>query len=62
LRTRDGIRQMQRQAANDRMMSDVPNADVIITNPTHSLWRSLKYDKRVVVAPVCSRSGVTSLR
>lgn len=29
------IRAMQRQAAQRRMMADVPKADVIVTNPTH---------------------------
>lgn len=29
------IRRQQREMANKRMMSDVPKADVIITNPTH---------------------------
>jgi flagellar biosynthetic protein FlhB len=29
------IRQMQREAAQRRMMGAVPDADVIITNPTH---------------------------
>ena len=29
------IRQMQQQMARQRMMQDVPKADVIVTNPTH---------------------------
>ncbi|GAV19419.1 flagellar biosynthetic protein FlhB [Mariprofundus micogutta] len=29
------IRQIQMQQAHNRMMSDVPDADVVITNPTH---------------------------
>ena len=29
------IRQLQREAARRRMMSDVPTADVVVTNPTH---------------------------
>ncbi|MDF6585643.1 EscU/YscU/HrcU family type III secretion system export apparatus switch protein, partial [Escherichia coli] len=29
------IRNLQRQAAQRRMMADVPKADVIVTNPTH---------------------------
>ncbi|WP_191600689.1 flagellar biosynthesis protein FlhB [Marinomonas algicola] len=37
------IRQAQRQAAMRRMMSDVPKADVIITNPTH-FSVALQYD------------------
>lgn len=37
------IRQLQRQAAQRRMMEDVPTADVVITNPTHFAI-ALKYD------------------
>ncbi|PIE38638.1 MAG: flagellar biosynthetic protein FlhB [Gammaproteobacteria bacterium] len=29
------IRQLQRESSQRRMMEDVPNADVVITNPTH---------------------------
>ena len=29
------IRQMQREMAQKRMMSNVPTADVVVTNPTH---------------------------
>ena len=32
---RGRIRQLQREAARKRMMSAVPSADVIVTNPTH---------------------------
>ncbi|MCK9490789.1 MAG: flagellar biosynthesis protein FlhB [Sulfurimonas sp.] len=38
------IRQIQMQAARKRMMSEVPNADVIITNPTHYAV-ALKYEE-----------------
>lgn len=38
------IRQLQREMANRRMMADVPQADVIITNPTHYAV-ALKYDE-----------------
>jgi flagellar biosynthetic protein FlhB len=37
------IRRRQREAARARMMADVPNADVIVTNPTH-FSVALKYD------------------
>jgi flagellar biosynthetic protein FlhB len=33
--TRGRIRRIQREMARKRMMSDVPTADVVITNPTH---------------------------
>lgn len=53
---RGRIRQLQRQAAMNRMMSDVPNADVIITNPTH-FSVALKYDQTGGVAPVMLAKG-----
>src|SRR5699024_3830040 len=37
------LREKQRQAAMSRMMSEVPKADVVITNPTHYAI-ALKYD------------------
>ncbi|WP_418139045.1 flagellar type III secretion system protein FlhB [Marinomonas sp. RS-M-Aa-14] len=53
---RGRIRQMQRQAAMNRMMSDVPNADVIITNPTH-FSVALKYDQAGGRAPILLAKG-----
>ncbi len=50
------IRQLQRQAAMRRMMSDVPKADVIITNPTHYSV-ALKYDQTSGKAPVLLAKG-----
>ncbi len=38
------IRQLQREAARKRMMSEVPNADVIVTNPTHYAV-AIKYEE-----------------
>ena len=37
------IRRIQMQMAQKRMMSNVPDADVVITNPTHYAV-ALKYD------------------
>ena len=37
------IRQLQREASQRRMLQDVPDADVVITNPTHYSV-ALKYD------------------
>ncbi|MFT2110265.1 flagellar biosynthesis protein FlhB [Marinomonas sp. 2405UD68-3] len=55
--TKGKIRQAQRQAAARRMMSDVPQADVIITNPTH-FSVALKYDPAVSKsAPVLLAKG-----
>ncbi|KAG0944841.1 hypothetical protein G6F31_014535 [Rhizopus arrhizus] len=44
------IRQQQRQAARRRMMSEVPKADVVVTNPTHYAV-ALKYDEEKSGAP-----------
>ena len=44
------IRQLQRQMAERRMMQQVPEADVVITNPTHFAV-ALKYDPEQGNAP-----------
>ena len=44
------IRALQQQAAQRRMMEDVPTADVVITNPTHFAV-ALKYDDTKMGAP-----------
>jgi flagellar biosynthetic protein FlhB len=44
------IKTIQRQIAYKRMMTDVPKADVVITNPTH-LALALKYDTAKMSAP-----------
>ncbi len=44
------IRQIQMEQAQNRMMADVPKADVIITNPTHFAV-ALKYDASAAGAP-----------
>jgi len=49
------IRSIQREMATRRMMQEVPEADVVITNPT-SLAVALKYDKDLDAAPrVCAK-------
>ena len=50
------IREAQRRIANQRMMSDVPNADVIITNPTH-VAIALKYETKKMNAPKVVAKG-----
>ena len=50
------IRQLQREASQRRMMSNVPTADVIITNPTHYAV-ALKYDAEKGGAPVLLAKG-----
>jgi len=44
------IRQLQMQQAQNRMMSDVPKADVVITNPTH-VAVALSYEPGGLGAP-----------
>lgn len=51
------IRQLQMQAARKRMMSEVPNADVVITNPTHYAV-AIKYDDKKASAPIVVAKGV----
>jgi len=48
--TKQRIRQMQQQLARRRMMHKVPNADVVIVNPTHFAV-ALKYDPKNMHAP-----------
>ncbi len=50
------IRQKQRELARSRMMSSVPKADVVITNPTH-LAVALEYDRDIMEAPVLVAKG-----
>ncbi|MGH1472214.1 MAG: flagellar biosynthesis protein FlhB [Cellvibrionaceae bacterium] len=51
------VRQLQREMANRRMMGNVPDADVIITNPTHYAV-ALKYDLDNMDTPVLIAKGV----
>lgn len=44
------IRALQRESARRRMMSEVPKADVIVTNPTHYAV-ALRYDEKEMRAP-----------
>lgn len=50
------IRQKQRQMSAMRMMSRVPQADVVITNPTHYAV-ALRYDDKISRAPVVIAKG-----
>ena len=50
------IRSKQRQMSAMRMMSKVPEADVVITNPTHYAI-ALKYEEKVRSAPVVLAKG-----
>lgn len=51
------IKQKQKQMAMQRMMQEVPKADVVITNPTHFAV-ALKYDGDKMDAPVVIAKGV----
>ncbi|WP_420807128.1 flagellar biosynthesis protein FlhB [Bacillus coahuilensis] len=54
------IKQRQREMAQQRMMQEVPNADVVITNPTHFAI-ALKYDSEKSDAPIVVAKGVDYL-
>lgn len=54
------IRQIQYQAARKRMMSAVPTADVVITNPTHYAV-AIAYDETKHHAPVVVAKGVDNI-
>ncbi|MDF0725171.1 flagellar biosynthesis protein FlhB [Cytobacillus sp. S13-E01] len=51
------IKQKQREMAMQRMMQEVPKADVVITNPTHYAI-ALKYDEDKMDAPYVVAKGV----
>lgn len=51
------IRQLQHEMAQKRMMSSVPEADVIITNPTHYSI-ALRYDPQTMETPILIAKGV----
>lgn len=57
------VRQLQRQMAQQRMMTDVPSADVVVNNPTHYSV-ALKYQEGAMGAPmvIASGSGLIALR
>jgi len=50
------IRSLMHQMATKQMMADVPEADVVITNPTH-VAVALKYDSATMVAPQVVAKG-----
>ena len=50
------IKRQQREMARKRMMTHVPKADVVITNPTH-LAVALRYDSEKMIAPVVVAKG-----
>ncbi|MBU0502715.1 MAG: flagellar biosynthesis protein FlhB [Candidatus Margulisbacteria bacterium] len=50
------MRDLQRQAAHQRMMGSVPQADVVVTNPTH-IAVALKYETGKMQAPLLLAKG-----
>ncbi len=50
------IRKVQREMAQKRMMSDVPTADVIVTNPTH-IAVALKYSSHMAAPTVIAKGA-----
>jgi len=51
------VRRMQKEVAQRRMMAEVPNADVVITNPEHYSV-ALRYDQSTMDAPLVVAKGV----
>ena len=54
------IKSIQMQMAKQRMMSSVPQSDVVVTNPTHYAV-AIKYDKTKAPAPIVTAKGVDYL-
>lgn len=54
------LRQLRQEKARTRMIQAVPQADVVITNPTHYSL-ALKYDPEEMDAPVLIAKGVDDL-
>lgn len=50
------IRERQRRMAMQRMMQEIPKADVVITNPTHFAV-AIQYDNRLMDAPTVIAKG-----
>lgn len=59
-RIKQRIRQIQRRIAMQRMMAEVPRADVIITNPVRFAV-ALRYDPTKMLAPVVVAKGARIL-
>lgn len=54
------LRQLRTERARQRMMQNVPKADVVITNPTH-FSIALQYKPEEMEAPVCVAKGVDQI-
>jgi flagellar biosynthetic protein FlhB len=67
LRQQDGdpmvkakLRQIRMERSRKRMIANVPNASVVITNPTHYAV-ALRYEQGETAAPVCLAMGVDAV-
>jgi flagellar biosynthetic protein FlhB len=58
--TKAKIRSQQREMARRRMMSEVPTADVVVTNPTHYAV-ALKYPEHANHAPLVIAKGMNEV-
>ena len=54
------IRQQQREMSRRRMMAEIPNADVVVTNPTHYAV-AIKYQNDSMRAPVVVAKGADAI-
>ncbi|HEX4027562.1 MAG TPA: flagellar biosynthesis protein FlhB [Rhizomicrobium sp.] len=54
------IRQLRQERARKRMMTAVPQATVVIMNPTHYAV-ALKYESGKMAAPICVAKGIDAL-
>ena len=54
------LRQLRTEKARQRMMQNVPKADVVITNPTHFAV-ALQYDPDTMEAPLCVAKGMDQI-
>ena len=58
--TKGRVRRVQYEMSQRRMMQEIPNSDVVITNPTHYSV-ALKYDAEIGGAPVLVAKGIDEM-
>lgn len=54
------IKTIQREMAQKRMMTEIPTADVVVTNPTH-ISIVIKYDSETMISPTVIGKGADHL-
>ncbi|MBC7768316.1 MAG: flagellar biosynthesis protein FlhB [Phycisphaerales bacterium] len=54
------LRQIRMERSRTRMLANVPNASVVITNPTHYAV-ALRYEQGETAAPICLAMGVDAV-